>query len=85
MDWGVFVIKREQGIYLKVFKNVMKQINKLIVILGILLGCLNGIYGQSPPGGFIFSATINDSLSSPVRMAIDNLDNIYVTDAFKKK
>lgn len=85
MDWGVFVTKREPGMYLKALKNIMKQINMLIVIEGILLAFMSGIYGQSPPGGFIFSATINDSLSSPVRMAIDNMDNIYVTDAFKKK
>ena len=59
--------------------------NKLIVVLSILLICFNSMSGQSSPGSFVFSATIHDSLSAPVRIAFDNTDNIYVTDPFRKK
>ncbi|MEI7725563.1 MAG: NHL repeat-containing protein, partial [Bacteroidota bacterium] len=63
----------------------MKLINTHLFIIGILLIWNVGAYGQVSPGGYVFSASINDSLASPVRMAIDNMDNIYVTDAYQKK
>jgi hypothetical protein len=63
----------------------MKKIFELIVVAGLMLVCMPNIHGQGSPGGYLFSATIQDSLSTPVRMAIDNSDNIYVTDAFRKK
>ncbi len=62
----------------------MVKIYKLVVVLSILVVCFNDNYGQGPPAGFAFSATITDSLATPVRMAIDNMDNIYVTDAYDK-
>ena len=53
----------------------MVKIYKLVVVLSILVVCFNDNYGQGPPAGFAFSATITDSLATPVRMAIDNMDN----------
>lgn len=71
--------------YLFIKRNDMMKIYKLIVIAIMMLVCRNGMYGQGSPGGYAFAGAISDSLSTPVRMAIDNMDNIYVTDAFQKK
>ncbi|MCX6268380.1 MAG: PKD domain-containing protein [Bacteroidetes bacterium] len=53
-------------------------------MLCIVLVNGTSIFGQISPGSFTFSATIRDSLYTPVRMAIDQMDNIYVTDACNK-
>ena len=63
----------------------MGKIIKFIVILGIAIIFIDGLHGQGSPGTYGFSTTINDSLSTPVRIAIDHLDNIYVTDASQKQ
>jgi hypothetical protein len=63
----------------------MGNIFKFIVILGVAVIFSNGLLGQGSPGAYEFSTTINDSLSNPVRIAIDQLDNIYITDASQKQ
>ncbi|MEI6435494.1 MAG: T9SS type A sorting domain-containing protein [Bacteroidota bacterium] len=63
----------------------MKIIFKTSLFLGLILSMAYGMQGQISPGGYLYSNTIIDSLSIPVRIAIDNADNIYVTDALQKK
>ncbi|MFZ4521385.1 MAG: T9SS type A sorting domain-containing protein [Bacteroidales bacterium] len=65
--------------------DAMKVIKKLFVILVMILFIVDGAQGQGSPGNFPYSAVITDSLFAPVRMAIDHLDNIFVTDAYQKK
>jgi sugar lactone lactonase YvrE len=68
-----------------IIETLMKNITKIIVAVGILLVCTGNIRGQVSPGGYVYSSTIHDSLSVPVKMAVDNADNIYVTDTYRKR
>ncbi len=56
----------------------MKLISLLFATFLIVFG--DSLYSQTT----VYQSSINQNLTSPIRMAIDNNDNIYVTDNYQK-
>ncbi|MHC1706618.1 MAG: T9SS type A sorting domain-containing protein [Bacteroidales bacterium] len=63
----------------------MKNLYSLIFSIVILLAGSDGIYAQVSSEDFQFSERISSELKAPSRIAIDNNDNVYVTDAYQHK
>lgn len=68
------------AIYVPNMKN-----RKQLIYLWALFILHSGAFAQNTPGNYQFTTTFSDSLSSPVRLAIDQNDHIYVTDSYRKE
>jgi len=60
---------------------MLHKIKFCALVVFLITHCL---YAQNSPSDVSFELRITDNLASPVRMAIDSHDNIYITDEFNK-
>lgn len=67
--------------YKSCFMKLVSRYNPCFWFLVLITNC---IYSQNLPSTIINEFSITENLNSPVRIAIDQSDNIYVTDDFNK-
>ena len=62
----------------------MKHTDKIFIFIVLLLFCSN-IFAQNTPNDVVYQSSTIERLKAPLRIAIDNQDNTYVTDVSAKK
>lgn len=62
----------------------MNFIRLISIILGLIFIAFSGLFSQNSQADFVHLSSVEEELSTPFRLAVDQEDNIYVSDVFQK-